>query len=331
MQRKLESYFKVVINHDKTHKKCFIYDPENNVAYFTFEPNASDSFITKKAGVKLYHRPSANKPCEVVYPTIKTSASVPLLKSNLQKTIRRGDTTNAVHTTLALLQSHPNEFFRRLAIIYIEDVTLFDNYSIIVWLMMASSDYTLVNNDYEIIINIVVNLTICTKYYRCGNMEHDLSRDDAEEEPVTTFSHEFLETCANHSQLLALYYRRLYGGMKGDMLMLDKAIKHYICAPEEVEITTQIPFHIAESNARLSILDAAIDFHPSPNLLNILSRLTFINKDVLREIIWHAESAYNFRKSFTIVDSEAYKERTEWRTIEKHLKTVRDQLFFETL
>jgi hypothetical protein len=335
MQRKLESYFKVVINHDKNHKKCFIYDPENSLAYFTFEPNAEDSFVAKKSGVKLYYRLSTVKPCEVEYPIIRTSASIPLLKSNLQKAIRRGDAINAVHTALALLQKSPNEFFRRLAIIYIEDVTLFDNYSIIVWLMMVSTDYALTNNDYAIIINIVVNLVICPKYYRFGNMECDSRSEDQKEgdveEVVTTFSHEFLETCANHSQLLALHYRRLYGGMKGDMVMLDKAIMHYVCAPEEMEMTAQISFHIAESSARLSILDEAIDFHPFPNLLNILSRLTFINKDVLREIIWHAESGYNFRKKFTIMSSEEYKERSEWRTIEKHLKTVRAQLLVETL
>ena len=115
------------------------------------------------------------------------------------------------------------------------------------------------------------------------------------------------------------------------MLMLDKAIMHYIYNPSEMEMMTQISFHIAEPIAHLSILDAAIDFHPFPNLLNILSRLTFIKKDVLSEIIWHAESGYNFRKTFTIMNSEAYKERSEWRTIEKHLKAVRAQLFVETL
>jgi hypothetical protein len=324
MQRKLDSYFKVAINHDTKNKKCFIYDPENNIAYFTTEPNASDIFVSKKSGVKLYTRPYTLQPDANTYPVIITTESIPLLKSNLQKTIRRADTINALHTTLALLQLNPNELFRRLAIIYIEDVCLNDSYSIIVWLMMSSAEYALAPNDYTIVLNIVANLCCCQQFYEEPETASGIASG------ITQYSHESLQGLPNHSQLLALYYRSLYGGMKSDMDMLLKSIAYYSEA-SKLEVCGRITFHLAVQSAEQScvhlvILDEAIDFHPFPRLLLLLSQSTFLKKELLREIIWHAESGYNVRKPVTMRNASLYKARGEWTAIEKQLKDIRHTL-----
>ena len=81
---------------------------------------------------------------------------MPLIKSNLQKAVRRCDNQIAIQSALVLIQMAPMELLRRLPIIYIEDVCLMDSYSIVVWLMMADKDYSaLKKRDIDIILNIV--------------------------------------------------------------------------------------------------------------------------------------------------------------------------------
>ena len=53
--------------------------------------------------------------------------NIPILKSNLQKCIRRSKIRKSVRTCNFLLDVDPNSLLRRLAIIYIEDVII-DNY-----------------------------------------------------------------------------------------------------------------------------------------------------------------------------------------------------------
>ena len=70
----------------------------------------------------------------------------------------------------------------------------------------------------------------------------------------------------------------------------------------------------------------AIDFHPYPHMLVILSRMTEINKDLIKEFIWFIESGYNIRKPFTIESSKLYEERREWRKILIYLDDIREEM-----
>ena len=125
MQRKLDSFFKITTAYNESTKNCFIYDPENRSAYFAYKPEQTDKYISTKCRVKLFYRePASPSPSPVFIPTIATKLNVPVLKSNLQKAIRRHRVDIALTTTIALLQKDPTEFLRRLPIIYIEDVCL---------------------------------------------------------------------------------------------------------------------------------------------------------------------------------------------------------------
>ena len=136
-QAKLDNYFKIIPKYDERNKKCFIYDPLNCKAFFDTKPEPTDKYITLKIGIRLFYRePPAD--LDITIPTIKCDYGVPLIKSNLQKAIRRRDNSIAIQSTLALIQKDPMELLRRLPIIYIEDVCLMDSYSIVVWLMMAA-------------------------------------------------------------------------------------------------------------------------------------------------------------------------------------------------
>ena len=61
------------------------------------------------------------------------------LLSHLQKSVRRMDDIKAVQTSKHLIDLDIKAYLRRLPIIMLEDVTLHESLSIIVWLMIAES------------------------------------------------------------------------------------------------------------------------------------------------------------------------------------------------
>ena len=82
-----------------------------------------------------------------------------LLKSNLQKQIRRGK-REAVSTCEIMLETNDFETLRRLSIIMAEDVDIFKETGYINWLMMATSKgFDLNSNHLQRILTIVYALT----------------------------------------------------------------------------------------------------------------------------------------------------------------------------
>jgi hypothetical protein len=124
-------------------------------------------------------------------------------------------------------------------------------------------------------------------------------------------------------QLLALYYRFLYGGMKGDMSMLSNAISYYLQNPNAIFATKYNNISIDLTNTRLTILDVAIDFHPFPHMLYYISNRTGVTKERVKQLIWEAESAYNIRKPTIVSRSSLTQAHADWATIRPHLSTFR--------
>ena len=319
MQKKLETYFKIIPKYDEHNKKCFIYDPDNRTAYFTTKPDPTDKFVVLRSGIKLFYRTPNNREL-VEIPTITCNYGVPLVKSNLQKAVRRCDSQIAIQSALALIQMAPTEFIRRLPIICIEDVCLTDTYPIAVWFMMADKDYgKLTNRDIDTLLNIVNSLCECRHYFPY------VANDSLQ----YAFTPETLQRHCNSDCLMALYFRSEYGGMKGDMQMLRVAIDYYRMHPTEVHKTEfgTINYQLVERD--IEILVEAIDFHPYPQMLSMLKNLTAIRADTIKEFIWFVESGYNVRKPDTILSSQEYGERNEWKKIEKNLETVRYELILQ--
>jgi len=325
-QSKLENFFTVKIYHNKKNKKCFIYDRRIGKAFFETEPMSDDTYIVKRAeGIKLYCRgSSALDMCP--FPIIETTACIPLLKSNIQKAVRRGHADIATASALAILQKNPMQLLRRLPIIYIEDVCLHDSYPVVVWLMMADKEYTMTQADIQLILKIVNQLALCPSFYD-RSCETDADDDnDLPNKKKQSLSHTFLQDKPEHSILLSLYYRMQYGGMKCDVRMLEKSIYYYMDHPDKIRRGVLSDTIIVAPN--LEILVEAIDFHPFPSLLNDISRMIGLEKEVVKEFIWFVESAYNRRKPETIEDSKRYEERREWKKIERVLEDVRMQFIF---
>jgi hypothetical protein len=302
-QSKLETFFS--INFQSKNKKCFIYDHTNKTAIFTNIPEPTDKFVIQKSGIRLYIRPSITQ-CSL-FPKIDSQYSIPLLKSNLQKAIRRQHIDIAVTTALCLLQNDALALFRRLAIIYIEDVCLMDSYPIIIWFMMALKDYTLTNYDVNIILHIVINLCKEMRTY------------DFTGKPNPT-NHALLEPLENYNVLLSLYYRSEYGGMKGDMNMLLGAIDYYSKNNEiaRTYYTDSVEKYI---NIEIEILEESIDFHPFPHIISLLQKKTGLEKNIIKSTIWKMESGVNIRKSETF-----YKPTRDYVLITQYLEQIRQQL-----
>jgi hypothetical protein len=300
MQKKLEHFF--TVKHSQTIKRCFIYDPTNRQAFFAFEPASTDRLQTVTNDIKLYLRPSA--PAELrSLPRITHSCPTPLLISNLQKAVRRQDSAVALSSTLALLEQDPLKLLRRLPIICIEDVAMIDSIPVMVWWMMAP--YILTQDDKWMILCMVQ--TLCQIDEACPTDRRT---------PPPAMSHESLQSSDLH---LALYYRSQYGGMKGDMVMLQNAIG------------AALPVHPTQWSAptlptELEVLAEAIDFHPFPPLLTQLQKRTGLEQDLIQSCIWFAESGVNVRKIITLQQSEEYQQKPEWKKIEPHLDSLRESL-----
>jgi hypothetical protein len=312
MQTKLSQFFSIKTEFNAKHKRCFIYDPEKSRAIFETEPQAKDVFIVKKLGISLYLRNCVVEKYDL--PTIKTDAKIPLLKSNLQKAVRRGKNIVAMGTALAMLQKEPVELVRRLAIICIEDVCVMDTYPVLVWLMMTDKHYLPTTGDFYLILQIVNSLCNCTETF-----DHTYKYKDF------VLNHESLQDLKRHDVLLALFYRQKYGGMKGDIEMLNSGISYYTANYGQIVKTdfSTIDFEIPDE---LEILECAVDFSPFPFILDNINKKTGLDNGKIKEFIWFAESAWNFRKLHTQIRSENYKSRPEWELIEKHLHNERGRL-----
>ena len=124
-------------------------------------------------------------------------------------------------------------------------------------------------------------------------------------------------------QLLALYYRFLYGGMKGDMAMLSNAISYYIQNPNAIFATKYNNISTDLTNTYLTILDAAVDFHPFPHMLYYISNRTGVTKERVKQLIWETESSYNIRKPSIVSRSSSTQAQADWSLIRPHLSTFR--------
>lgn len=232
-----------------------------------------------------------------------TRIPTPLLKSNIQKAIRRGDEIVAISSTMALLKSNPLELLRRLPIIMIEDVCLFDTITTLVWLILAHGHHRIDICDQEIITSTVHSLCkeqSCFKYIETNNIHNTLTMSDC---------------------CLALHYRKLYGGMKCDIKLLDSAIDYYT-NNNQIKTCKMVNIQVKP----ILILDVSIDFHVFPWILEKISKATDIDIDTIKSLIWDVNSALNWRKDETIVKHGLLKKTDNWIKISPILAEIRAKI-----
>eukprot|EP01080_Neovahlkampfia_damariscottae_P004115 gene4115-7401_t len=234
---------------------------------------------------------------------------VPLLKSALQKGVRRRKAEAALHLAWQLISQDLTEFLRRFPVIILEDSVLHPNFSNIVWMMIANSKgWKLRKTQIELLLQTVYQIASC-EY-----------RDYLDFE-----SEEFSNPCYNtNNHLLASIILRVnYGGMKGDQEFMKKLVMMWhnrfkidykiwndsfdtIFPPIPKEIQSQITSMVEKKSFLKNEykLNEGIDYHVFPSLIdqlfNVLKdKKKFIPVNDLKSIIWLHRSGISLKKYIT--------------------------------
>jgi hypothetical protein len=298
----------------------FIYDPETGHAQFVDTNPRGYSLVRTADRIRLWVRNNKLEPFSKIREQAHFQSLVPLLKSHLQKAVRRQELEAALSTAFTMILFDKASLVRRLPIIAIEDVELIHGTSIIVWLMMAGDSYKWCEEDVRHVLGYVQQLCIVNSFHQ---------RDPSE----ATMSHSVLSTLegTRRDELLALFYRMKWGGTDGDVKMLEQSIQTYYkndtpIAGEHRQFTDHLPDIIdIDYNSRVFIKDA-IDFHCFPSMLQRISGLTCVPKERVKQLIWHCHSAINNRKQYTIDNAAKHKSSRDYSRIKDYIDSVRQAL-----
>ena len=215
--------------------------------------------------------------------------SIPYLKSHLQKCVRKSLAPQAVATTKQLLKLNAVECVRRLAVIMVEDVALHPQaMGVLLWwtvvlahrLKGRGQGATLRCTDVplwlcEWLLGLVHVLCAHPVFVRLPNtLPHTtpwqrlqaLHAANTSSDPVTS---------SYRDTLCSLYLRATYGGLKGDVALLEQVAEALCCGETAGQFTAPIQPIVWDSVAVLPAhawdLDA-IDFHVVPRLFALVER-----------------------------------------------------------
>lgn len=225
-------------------------------------------------------------------------SQIPILKSNLQKCIRRSKEIRAVSTAYIMLSIDPNSLLRRLPIIFIEDVQINSSFTEIIWYMIASSkNYVLSDNDVKRILSII-SILARLNFREFIQKNHDLEIDNIQnyiDKIPDNYYHN------NFDIIWGLLIRYLYGGMKCDKLLilnvLDIYIKHEknfnLIDIQNICLTSKI-----YNFQKKYIILPSIDFHCTNILYLLLKKfgLDQTYENTYKECIWFNRSCLNNKR-----------------------------------
>lgn len=238
-----------------------------------------------------------------------------ILKSNLQKAIRRNDTENALKTSKTMIKLNYIEFIRRLSIIMLEDCILHQSFTTLVWMIAAYPHYQ--PNEYHIkwlygIVNYLSQLKYRDYYLK---EEYNFKNN---RQQIDNYDNKY------KSILYSLQFRTSYGGMKGDMLMIgsltkiwkkridnnDKFLKFL-----EVNI---VPYRNKILNIKKNQISSyAIDFHCCPQILTILhKKYDNYQLEDIKKAIWYHRSRLTIKD--LIINQDNY--NNQYINIWNHIK-----------
>lgn len=279
----------------------FVYEWNDNVPHVSFGTTPVGTII---GVVKMKKEPWCDEKnielklcCMEKRSTLKQGSSasasllVPLLKSNLQKSVRRRNTNVALKTAKELLLIDPCSLLRRLPIIMVEDVGIHPSLAVLVWLMAAVSKGFSLTLQEETYILQVIKWMCDTKIqipfdYR-NNVQFS-SWDTLSEDRKNLFC--------------ALFVRLNYGGTEGDMKMIKYWMEHI---RERHYFNDSLGNDVSQLDLRFNyetdILPGAVDFHIYPSMLKQLhAKHKGFSVEEIRLAIWFCSSGVNFRDGAVI-------------------------------
>ena len=225
--------------------------------------------------------------------------SLPLLKSNLQKCVRRKDFGRAARTALAMFSFKPDEVLRRLPMIMVEDTLLypFGMLRLVWWMCAVSKGYQMSKAEVESMLGILS--TMCdSEHYEVCQLYEPRQLDWRALAP------------AQQDFLWALEIRRLYGGMKVDGRMLGFHQERWLERFSEREskwwdrLSAQDEYRVevesVEPVTKDDILLESLDFHVYSWIpRKIREKHEQLTAEEIRLAIWVCRSRINHRVPLT--------------------------------
>ncbi len=312
-QNKFEHCIKSIKSFNEPRISITFRQIEKAICYFTFDyrellinmtnekpKNANYTEITKtKQGIIIGYLKYDNEKEFEDY-NINTSRQSSLLKSNIQKAIRRKIENVALETTIKMITGGQSvDLLRRLTIISFEDVQITKYYPVILWYYIAlTCGYKLLEKDVIFIYSYVKML--CSN----NNNIHDFSKIK------TNISSTYeLQHLINDTICVSLYLRTQFGGFNCEIDLINYIIdcilnnKYSICN-DNIELLN----YKININESITILDCAIDFHCFPKMPEKVLAMIGVDKgfteDDVRSYIWQCDSSINSRLNNSIKNDE---------------------------
>lgn len=314
----------------------FVYDPSKHIAFFSPDETIGDQpgarLITTVEQLRLWYiiPPDSDDRCEE--PFEFATNITPLLKSHLQKSIRRRNMSAAIRTAYTMCITSPSDILRRLPIISIEDVELILGTSVIVWLMMTISKRQLTALDIRHVLGYVERLVRTDNTFR-HNKTQTFHRDKPTHQTIVSACSGSENACML-SEMLALHYRIAFGGMQGDMQMMQRALEAYLDDTKLTELATSpaaiapyvpttFPELMIPSDSDPDFVMASIDFHCYPWMLKKIAEKTGLSQSLVKKLNWFCDSCVNERKTWTKQRAAQNAKTDDWKAIKPHLDRLR--------
>jgi hypothetical protein len=217
-----------------------------------------------------------------------------IMKSHLQKCVRRKETDLAVRTAKYFIDSHKVDvLLRRLFIITIEDTVLNPNICILTWLMMISNKYSFSDDVHAWILGYTRQISEIDTIDDFSYTDKDIVVDKKLLQRISRIRH--------HSPLVCLIIRHNYGGMDGDREMCLQHMYKWLERMEQNKDLGIMPIKPVSMNTVKTIkkedmLLEAFDFHCC-SVLEDLQKVSKYDEATLKKLIWDHSSSINKRKT----------------------------------
>ena len=223
------------------------------------------------------------------------------LSSHLQKCIRRMKTMKSLQTTIHFINIDYNSFIRRLPIIMLEDVTIHESFSILIWLMIANTKgFKLKEEIVKWLLGVVYYLSNCKNFTYYNKYKNNIDISKNEDIIINSLS-----------------FRKCYGGMKGDMEMIEFYIQKIISKDITVLSDKINILKLEVKDLKYNEwLICANDFHCNKYIVNIIKNKFNYSEDYIKKLIWNFSSSNN--KRYPKIDYSK-EENEDWENIKKDI------------
>lgn len=211
-----------------------------------------------------------------------------MLKSNLQKAVRRCETDVAINTAHTIMCLSPLELAQRLGIIWIEDACLTRDYPVLVWVMSAlTKGCKFTEGMAQLLLMFTDHITSLPYRDVYGRRDKPILVRKVIETP---FDPEW------KSILYSLLFRRGYQSLTGDKLMIDQCVADWLdrMLSDPVLVVALMGDHKYFAAkpcilGRKQWIGAAIDQHCSA-VCDQTARLCHLSELDVRNVVWKCSS-----------------------------------------